>query len=467
LVSIGDGVFDVYSGKFLHGSLTIPDSVTTIGASAFYECSGLTGMLNIPNSVTTIGERAFAECQKLTGLTIGSAVTSIGSYAFYNCNRLTGTLTIPNGMTSIEEGAFKGCQKLTGLTIGSAVEFIEEEAFYECTGLTRTLNIPNSVITIGERAFAGCSFNDVNVSKNNDHYGLATNVGSAHILVAKADGECLKKYDSNDIIDKLAFGQLTIPDSVTTIGEGAFAGCSGLTGTLTIPTSVVSIGLNAFQECNFNEVANYSDKFVLINSAGITADKLSQTNPGFMLAASDIPEGTDTDMNIQNVVFTVGDNITIPSSISGHNVISIGDPDDPDFDGGYIAFAGSNIKTLESDSVNKIYDRSFYNCRYLTKVNFPEVKEIHESAFEEAKDLREILIPKIEVISAEAFEFADSISYVEIDASRNPEADGMDIGQIFGEYNSSTDGKLHNTSINGAYKEQWLNKLCGGDDHHG
>jgi hypothetical protein len=101
---------------------------------------------------------------------------------------------------------------------------------------------------------------------------------------------------------------------------------------------VTSIGLGAFQECNFNEVANYSDSFVLINSTGITTDKLSQTNSGFMLAASDIPEENDADMNIQNVVFTCGDNITIPSSISGHNVISIGNPTKPDLDDNYTAF---------------------------------------------------------------------------------------------------------------------------------
>jgi hypothetical protein len=103
----------------------------------------------------------------------------------------------------------------------------------------------------------------------------------------------------------------------------------------------------------------------------------------------------------------------------------------------------------------------------LTEAIFPEVKEIHESAFEDAKNLQRILIPKIEVISAEAFEFDDSINYVEIDASRNPEAEGMDIGQIFGAYNNSIDGKLHNTSIEGTYERQWLEKLCGDGDHHG
>jgi hypothetical protein len=106
---------------------------------------------------------------------------------------------------------------------------------------------------------------------------------------------------------------------------------------LIIGSAVTSIGEGAFGGCNFNEVVNYSDSFVLINSTGIT-DKLSKTNSGFMLVASDIPEETDADMNIQNVVFACGDNITIPSSISGHNVISIGDPNRPDLDSDYTAF---------------------------------------------------------------------------------------------------------------------------------
>ncbi|MDR2369250.1 MAG: leucine-rich repeat domain-containing protein, partial [Mycoplasmataceae bacterium] len=352
---------------------------------------------------------------------------------------------------------------------GSAVTSIGKEAFYECTGLTGTLNIPDSVTTIGQDSFKYCNFNNVNVSSSNNHYGLATNVGDAHILVAKNGDQCLKNYGSNDIIGKIAFGTLTIPDSedVTLIGEGAFGGCSGLTGTLTIPSRVTSIGEGAFRECSFNEVVNNSSIFSLINSAGITADKLSQTNPGFMLTTLDIPQDGDVDMNIKNIVFACGDDITIPSNINGHKVISIGDPNSKDFDDGYIAFAGSNMEKLDSNLVNEIYGRSFYNCRYLTKADFPNVKKIYDSAFENTKNLRKISLPKIEAISAEAFEFDNSINWVEIDASRNPEAEGMNIEQIFGEHNSSANGKLHNTSSDGTYKEQWLNKLCGGGDHHG
>ena len=90
---------------------TIPNSITSIGNSAFSGCSGLTS-ITIPNSVTSIGERAFYGCFSLTSITIPNSVTSIGDDAFYDCSGLT-SITIPNSVTSIEESAFKGCRGLT------------------------------------------------------------------------------------------------------------------------------------------------------------------------------------------------------------------------------------------------------------------------------------------------------------------------------------------------------------------
>ena len=97
-------------------SITIPNSVTSIGDYAFTNCTGLTGTLTIPNSVTSIGNSAFAGCTGLTTLTIPSSVTSIGGSAFLGCTGLT-TLTIPSSVTSIGENAFGGCTGLTTLTM--------------------------------------------------------------------------------------------------------------------------------------------------------------------------------------------------------------------------------------------------------------------------------------------------------------------------------------------------------------
>ena len=110
----------------------IPNSVTTIGR-AFLGCTELTSV-TIPNSVTSIGSSAFSNCSGLTSVTIPNSVTSIGSSAFYNCRGLT-SVTIPNSVTSIGNTAFNNCRGLTSVTIGSGVTSIGNEAFAACGNL--------------------------------------------------------------------------------------------------------------------------------------------------------------------------------------------------------------------------------------------------------------------------------------------------------------------------------------------
>ena len=167
--------------------LTLPNSVTSIGDSAFYVCRGLetitvesgnscydsrdncnsiidkktntliVGCKNsiIPNSVTSIGSGAFAYCSGLTELTLPNSVTSIGYAAFRGCSGLT-ELTLPNSVTSIGERAFEGCTGLTELTLPNSVKSIGDGAFAYCSGMTE-LTLPNSVTSIGDGAFGDCS----------------------------------------------------------------------------------------------------------------------------------------------------------------------------------------------------------------------------------------------------------------------------------------------------------------------
>ena len=111
----------------------IGSAVTSIGASAFYYCSGLTSV-TIPDSVTSIEESAFIMCSGLTSVTIPSSVTSIGEWAFSNCSGLT-SLTISDGVTSIGYGAFADCSGLTSVTIPDSVTSIGERAFFGCSNL--------------------------------------------------------------------------------------------------------------------------------------------------------------------------------------------------------------------------------------------------------------------------------------------------------------------------------------------
>lgn len=144
------------------GDIVLPESVqyegvtytvTSIGDYAFYNCRGITGSLTIPNSITTIGYCAFYYCGFTGSLTIGNFVTTIGVGAFDYCNSFTGSLTIGNSVTKIDSLAFSYCSFTGDLIIPNSVTEIGYAAFQYCGSFTGDLTIPNSVITMGDLAF--------------------------------------------------------------------------------------------------------------------------------------------------------------------------------------------------------------------------------------------------------------------------------------------------------------------------
>lgn len=135
-------------------SVTIPYSVTRIGASAFASCIGLTTVA-IPNSVINIGKNVFYGCSSLTSITIPNSVTFIGDGAFNNCSGLM-NVDISNSLSLIRSNTFAGCSSLTSVIIPNSVDTIGASAFAECNSLT-TVTIGKSVNFIGEGAFNNCS----------------------------------------------------------------------------------------------------------------------------------------------------------------------------------------------------------------------------------------------------------------------------------------------------------------------
>ena len=229
--SIGDYAFSFCSGLT---SVSIPNSVSSIGNYAFLS-SGLTSV-SIPNSVTSISSGAFGYCRGLTSVDIGSSVTYIGYCAFEYCRGLT-SVSIPNSVTSIGSGAFRHCTGLTSVSIPNSVTSIGSGAFRHCTGLT-SVSIPNSVTSIGSGALNGCiSLTEIAVDANNDKYCSINGV-----LYSKDKTNLIKVPQGY----KTSF--VSIPNSVTSIGDYAFENCTGLTS-VSIPNSVTSIGSGAFRYC--------------------------------------------------------------------------------------------------------------------------------------------------------------------------------------------------------------------------
>ncbi|GHT67718.1 hypothetical protein FACS189452_05980 [Bacteroidia bacterium] len=219
VVYIGNWLYE-YKGTMPSGT-TIDVRAETVGitGNAFYHCSGLTSV-TIPNSVTSIGKSVFEGCTGLTSVTIPNSVTSIGNKAFSNCTGLT-SVTIPNSVTSIGNNAFLGCSGLTSVTIPNSVTSIGGSAFHYCSGLT-SITIPNSVTSIGNSAFQGCtgltSVTNLNPTpqtiNSNVFYSLPINSDTLYVLtgslatyraadVWKDFGTIIGIYDEAFLLDSI------------------------------------------------------------------------------------------------------------------------------------------------------------------------------------------------------------------------------------------------------------------------
>ncbi len=255
-ITIPDSVTEIDDWAFCDcsglTSITIPDSVTKIGEGAFYGCTGLASV-TIPDSVTKIDKCAFEDCSGLTSVTIPDSVTKIGAWAFCGCTGLT-SVTIPDSVTIICDCAFRGCSSLTSVTIPDSVKKIGESAFEYCRRL-KSVTISDSVTEIGGLAFSECKGLIYNEYDNALYLG---NDNNPYLVLIKAKDRSIVNNVVNDrtkIIYHGAFSDcrrlksITIPDSVTEIGNWTFDGCTGLTS-ITIPDSVTKIGWSAFSGCS-------------------------------------------------------------------------------------------------------------------------------------------------------------------------------------------------------------------------
>ena len=288
-------------------------TVTSVGDKAFYDCESsiLMSSITLPSTVTSIGSNAFWKCTALTSFTIPSNVTSIGSSAFYGCSGLTSVI-IPNSVTSIGSSAFEGCSSLTNITI------------------------PNSVTSIGDHAFFGCGLTSIQVASGNTTYDSRNNCNA---IIETASNTLIA--GSNNTV---------IPNSVTSIGYGAFCNCSSLTS-VTIPNSVTSIGGSTFEKCSSLTNVSIPNSVTSIGGSAFAACRSLMS-------------------------------VSIPNSVT-----SIG--------GSTFSGCSSLTSVTIPNSVTNIGSEAFWGCYSMTSVTIPNsVTNIGYSAFEDCSGLTSVTVER-------------------------------------------------------------------------
>ena len=346
---INSGAFSSHKNLI---SITIPDSVYTIGQDAFSDCEGLTS-ITIPDSVKLVGQSAFSGCKNVTSFKISTNLTVIYDNTFFNCTSVK-SITIPDSVTGIGYDAFAGCSSLTSITIPDSVTSIGDSAFKECSSLT-SITIPNSVTSINYRTFYNCtSLSSITIPNS------VTSIGEGAF------------YNCRSLTN------ITIPDNVTSIGASAFRGCSELTS-ITIPDSVTSFGTSVFYGCIGLKTTGSVDSKANIKLKGSGELKLDFS----MFPSLTVVEIPNTFTSIGSYTFYECSSLT--SVMIPNSVTSIGE----------YAFARCTSLTSVtiSDSVTSIGNYAFRECGNLTSITIPvNVTNIGDYAFNKCSNLKTISI---------------------------------------------------------------------------
>ncbi len=343
--------------------LTIPGSVTEFGISVFSGCSNLKSVI-IMDGVTNIGDNAFENCTSLTSVTIPDGVTSIGDGVFFSCSNLT-SITIPDSVTSIGDYTFSICINLTSVTIGDSVTAIGDDAFYGCTRLA-----------------------SIDVSQANPAY-----MSRDGVLFNKPMTELLLYPKGN------SRASYSIPDGVTSIGDGVFFSCSNL-ASITIPDSVISIGDYTFSNC-----INLTSVTIGDSVASIGDDAFASCHS---LTSITIPESVTSIGD-----YTFSNCINLTSVTIGGSVASIGD---------YAFLECGSLTSVEfPGSLTSIGEYAFLRCIGLTSATFTDgLTSIGYGAFCSCYSLASVNIPgSVTSIGDSAFLYCDSLTSIDV-AQANP-----------------------------------------------
>ncbi len=376
-------------------------TVTEILTGGYASCTSVTS-LTIPNTVVTIGERAFQGCVALRDLTIGNSVATIGPIAFNKCSNLS-RITIPRSVETIGDNAFLECSKLEEIKveqgnirydsrddchalietasnrllcgtkntiIPNTVKEIGDNAFYSCEGLTDII-IPNSVTTIGNCAFFGCSgLAGIEIPGSVTAIGIGA-FSSCDGLTSMALPNSVTSLGHSVFSDSRGLKSVTLPDAITQIKANTFKGCRSLTS-VTFPESITAIGEMAFYECQSLPSFTIPDKVVTIGNAAFMGC--------FGMASVTIGK------SVTSIVSNVFSNCTSLKSVVIPDQVTVVD---------YNAFG--RCTGLESvrvgNSVTSIGQNAFNGCDHLTSIILPcSVTSYGENAFNGCDNLEELTI---------------------------------------------------------------------------
>ena len=370
---IGDSAF--YNCKALT-SVSLPDSLTEIESSAFRECTGLTSV-TIPDSVTEIGESAFSGCANLSNVKLSKTLKTLGSRAFKDCTALT-SIVIPKTLERIEfdgyyTGPFGGCTVLKTVTLESGMTKIAELLFYNCSSL-ESIVIPDSVTIIGDSAFYNCK-----------------------ALTSVSLPDSLTEIESSAFRECTGLTSVMVPDSVTDMGTGVFANCTSLTN-VTLPNIRQNIVASTFEGCTSLEKIVLPETVTAIRDSAFkncTALKeiVWSKAPGLIEANAFYNCDALTEVEIPTTVTSVGDQ-------AFYDCDSLTTVDFP-------------------DTVTKMGTKVFYDCDALTSVKLGSgITSIPASTFEHCDVLESIVIPRrVTTIGNSAFK--DCVKFTSITIPRS------------------------------------------------
>lgn len=363
------------------GSITIPAyvihegykyAVTAIGQEAFYECENLVSV-TIPNSVTSIGLAAFASCTRLKSVTLSNSLKFIGKYAFSNCKSLR-TITIPNSVTTIEDYAFQGCSNLTTASVPKTVKTIGIDVFNKCPKLNstssskiKTAYFNRIKYRIVDDSAKTCAVTPEKFEERNGTRNLYTSSYQGYTIIP----EKVKLFNDEYTvvaIDEQAFRgsavtQIELPNTIKTIGLGAFHNASKLSS-IEIPASVTEIGPSAFEGCRYLDTVVMGENVKKIGSCAFLGCVCLKTI-NLPIKLKTIEERTFTNCNSLAAII-------IPTALT-----SIGD----------VAFGGCDkLTSLTMPATLKtIGENAFYKCKNLEIKGIPATAKIAPTAFDLCK----------------------------------------------------------------------------------